>query len=411
MSRRVLMIAFHFPPLRGSSGIQRTLSFARHLEESGWEPLILSAHPRAYPDVDLATDWRLPAGLVVERAMAFDTARQLSLAGRYPQWMALPDRWASWQLGGIATGLSMIRRHRPAAIWSTYPIATAHNIGARLQQLSNLPWVADFRDPMAHDGYPADARTWQSFKRVEERVFARAARICFTTEGARRFYAQRYPQRAAALGVIGNGYDETAFAGLAPQPRTDGSPWLLLHSGVVYPEWRDPAPLFAALRRLIDAGHPQAARLRIRFRASEHDDFVLTRARQHGVSAQIEMAPPLPYREALQEMLSADALLVLQSDGCNDQIPAKSYEYLRAAKPVLALAAPGSETATLFAGAPQSCGAALEADDAIETALRTLLERLADRSSPMADADWVQGFSRQAQARTLGQMLDDAVTT
>ncbi|MEC5397277.1 glycosyltransferase [Uliginosibacterium sp. H1] len=410
MSRRVLMIAFHFPPLRGSSGIQRTLSFARHLHESGWEPLILSAHPRAYPDVDHATDWRLPPGLIVERAMAFDTARQLSIAGRYPQWMALPDRWASWQLGAIAVGLAMIRRHRPAAIWSTYPIATAHNIGARLQQLSGLPWVADFRDPMAHDGYPADARTWQSFKRVEERVFARAARVCFTTDGARRFYAARYPKRAKALSVIGNGYDETAFAGLAPQPRTAGTPWLLLHSGVVYPEWRDPAPLFAALRRLIDAGHPEAARLRIRFRASEHDEFVLARAGQHGVAAQIELAPPLPYREALQEMLSADALLVLQSDGCNDQIPAKSYEYLRAARPVLTLAAPGSETATLFASAPQSCGTALEAATGIEAALQTLLERLASGNSPTADPDWVRSFSRQAQATALGHVLDEAVT-
>ena len=49
MTKRVLMVAFHFPPLVGSSGIQRTLRFAQHLPEFGWEPAVLSAHTRAYP--------------------------------------------------------------------------------------------------------------------------------------------------------------------------------------------------------------------------------------------------------------------------------------------------------------------------------------------------------------------------
>jgi hypothetical protein len=32
---RILMIAFHFPPLAGSSVIQRTLRFAQHLPING----------------------------------------------------------------------------------------------------------------------------------------------------------------------------------------------------------------------------------------------------------------------------------------------------------------------------------------------------------------------------------------
>jgi len=45
--KRVLMIAFHFPPLAGSSGIQRTLRFVQHLPALGWQPLVLSAKPMA----------------------------------------------------------------------------------------------------------------------------------------------------------------------------------------------------------------------------------------------------------------------------------------------------------------------------------------------------------------------------
>ncbi|HEX8884928.1 MAG TPA: hypothetical protein VF797_10595, partial [Noviherbaspirillum sp.] len=43
---RVLLIAFHFPPEAVSSGIQRTLSFFKNLGKYGWEPMVLSAHPR-----------------------------------------------------------------------------------------------------------------------------------------------------------------------------------------------------------------------------------------------------------------------------------------------------------------------------------------------------------------------------
>ena len=46
--KRILMIAYHFPPLAGSSGIQRTLRFVQHLPTFGWEPIVLTAHPRAY---------------------------------------------------------------------------------------------------------------------------------------------------------------------------------------------------------------------------------------------------------------------------------------------------------------------------------------------------------------------------
>ena len=41
--KRVLMVAYHFPPLAGSSGIQRTLRFVQQLPSFGWQPLVLTA--------------------------------------------------------------------------------------------------------------------------------------------------------------------------------------------------------------------------------------------------------------------------------------------------------------------------------------------------------------------------------
>ena len=212
--KRILMIAYHFPPLAGSSGIQRTLRFARYLPEFGWEPLVLTAHPRAYERTGADLLAELPKETVVVRAPAFDTARHFSIAGRYPGFLARPDRWISWLPGATLAGMSMIRCYRPDVIWSTYPIATAHMIGAALHKHSGLPWVADFRDPMAQDGYPSDPRVWKSFKRIEERVAHEASLCTFTTTGTARVYSERYPQAASCFKVIENGYDEETFAGL-----------------------------------------------------------------------------------------------------------------------------------------------------------------------------------------------------
>lgn len=159
--RRVLMIAYHFPPLAGSSGIQRTLRFAQHLPAHGWEPLVISANPRAYENTSDDLLGEIPPGTIVRRPFALDTARHLAIKGRYPGFMARPDRWVSWRFAGVREGLRMIREFQPQAIWSTYPIATAHLIGHELACRSGLPWVADFRDPMAQEGYPSDPKTWR----------------------------------------------------------------------------------------------------------------------------------------------------------------------------------------------------------------------------------------------------------
>ena len=111
--KKVLMIAYHFPPLAGSSGIQRTLRFAQQLPELGWEPIVLTADPRAYERTSDDLLGEVPAGLVVKRAFALDTARQLSFGGRYLGWLARPDRWMTWRFGAVSAGLALIRQHAP----------------------------------------------------------------------------------------------------------------------------------------------------------------------------------------------------------------------------------------------------------------------------------------------------------
>lgn len=407
------MVAYHFPPLAGSSGIQRTLRFMQELPALGWEPLILTADTRAYERTaeDLQRD--VPVGTVVRRALAFDAARQLSIFGRYLDVTARPDRWISWRFDGVRQGLRMIREFQPHAIWSTYPIATAHVIGAALQRKSGLPWVADFRDPMAQDGYPEDPRVWRSFQHIERKAMSQARHAVFTTPSALRSYRERYPDAQPALTLIENGYDEASFRAVDSMPGRD-SPLTpgavtLLHSGIVYPSERDPTALFVALGRLRRAGIVTPGRLRLRFRAPVHEALLLRLAGEHGVADLIEVLPPIPYREALREMLRADALLVMQAANCNAQIPAKIYEYLRAARPVICLADPAGDTQAVLCSAGVDACARLADADEIAARFPDWLARLQSGTMALPSPGTVSAASRQGRARQLADLLNAAV--
>jgi glycosyltransferase involved in cell wall biosynthesis len=401
--RRILMIAFHFPPLAGSSGIQRTLRFAQHLPDHGWQPIVLTASQRAYDRTSGDLLREVPPELIVHRAAALNTARHLAVGGRYPALLARPDRWITWAFAAIPAGLGLIRRYRPDVMWSTYPIATAHLIGGWLARFSRVPWVADFRDPMVEDGYPPDPPTWRAFERIERNTLMNASACVFVTRGAAAMYRRRYPAAAERIYVIENGFDESSFHGMT----AEGVPLVagrrtILHSGIVYPSERDPTQLFAALAALKRSG--RAGNLLVRFRASVHEDLLQTLARRYDVEDLIELAPPRPYREALDEMQRADGLLVLQASNCNKQIPAKVYEYLRAGRPILALTDPAGDTADLL----RRCGvrhvAPLDDERAIEAAVRTFL---ADPEQARPDPSAIAACSREGRARELAALLDD----
>jgi len=409
-AKRLLMVAYHFPPLAGSSGIQRTLRFAQQLPEHGWDPIVLSAHPRAYTAIapDLLPE--ISAGMVVERAFALDTARHLSIAGRYPRFLAQPDRWRPWAWGAIPAGLRLIRRLRPHAIWSTYPIATAHLIAHRLHVLTGLPLVADFRDPMAQDGYPEDARTWRSFQRIEQDVARSAARLVFVTPSALALYRDRYPALAPdRFDLIENGYDEETFA--AVERHLDPTPlnprrFTLLHSGIVYPSERDPRALFAALGRMRGTGRIGPESLRIRFRAPVHDGMLRALAETSGTRDIVEILPAIGYREAIEEMLRADGLMVMQAANCNEQIPAKVYEYLRARRPIVGLADPQGDTAKTMLKQGVAQIAPLEDTERIEATLTSFLAQTRPGEPPIDMPPGVSSLSRRASTAKLAALLD-----
>lgn len=384
--------------------MHRTLKFCRYLRDHGWRPVVLTVTPSAYAAVDAATLAEVPPDVPVYRSLCLDASRHLSVAGRYPGVLALPDRWVSWWPSGVVAGLRAIRRWRPEVIWSTYPVATAHLIGAVLARLSGLPWVADFRDWMTDGDYPDGPLRRRMYRRVERSVLSRCDAAIFTTDACRGLYRDRYPsmERGNWL-VLPNGYDEADFG---PPQAANRSDRVLLHSGYLYPTDRDPTALFAALATLRRDGHLQGRPLSVLFRAPGDAQHVMTLAARLGVDDLVRVAPPVSHREAVAEMQQADALLLLQGARFARQVPAKAYEYLRAGRPVLTLAPPASASAQLMGSAGLTYRAELDAPDKIALQLRRLMEDLQCGRAKVPPRARVERFERRRQAGRLADIFD-----
>jgi hypothetical protein len=120
MRKRLLLIAFHFPPLQGSTGVHRSLAFARYLGRHDWDVTVLTATAGAYQSQSPDNNALLPPDVRVVRAMAVDTQRHLSVLGRYPLTLATPDRWSSWIYSGFLAGRRLVRE------WQPHEIGRAH---------------------------------------------------------------------------------------------------------------------------------------------------------------------------------------------------------------------------------------------------------------------------------------------
>ena len=414
MQNRALLIAFHFPPQAASSGIQRSLSFSRHLPASGWEPMVLTAQTSVYETQNPSQLASIPAKLLVRRAFALDAKRHMGWRGRYLNASALPDRWVSWCIGAIPAGLSMIRAQRPRLIWSTFPIATAHLIGLALHRITGLPWVADFRDPMLQPAYPTHKGQRRMYAWIEQQTIRRCSKAVFTTEGAMLSYRERFPDIASdKFVVIENGYEEDAFGagadGAVPAATAADRPLTLVHSGLLYDTGRDPSAFFDALARLKARGVIDAARLRVVLRAPGNSTGVSALIERHGVADIAATAEPVPYREALAEMGTADGLLLFQGTPFNNQIPAKVYEYFRTRKPIFGLVDSRGETArALGAGGFEDLAGINDAAD-IAAKLELFLLRVRADKAHIAPIELVERSSRTHRARQLAALFDQVV--
>jgi hypothetical protein len=163
---------------------------------------------------------------------------------------------------------------------------------------------------------------------------------------------------------------------------------------------------FEALAALLEQKLISPSNLKVILRATAHDEYLLPLIDRYGIGGIVSLAPPIPYRDALSEMLSANGLLILQASNCNNQIPAKLYEYLRARRPILALTDPEGNTAAALRDAGIDTIARLDSVNDIMKELLRFLALARRDEAPIAPMEKVLASSRKSRTRDLANLLD-----
>jgi hypothetical protein len=346
--KRLLMIAFEFPPCNGAS-IQRILSVYRGFIAAGWSVDVLTATESAHLNLAHFPDNLLPNnpdGQII-RTTAIDIIRSTSIKGKHIGALAVPDRWGgTWIPSSILSGIKLTRKTPPDIIWSSSPIPSTHLIARALSSITGAKWIADYRDPMPyfHNGKANFLNAVH--KKIDKTVQGNAAACVFATQETLLSYAYAFPHAAQNYHLMENGYDAELLAQTKiniklNESNKSSNQITMLYAGVLYPEGRDPLPLLEAISKY---HQEHGATFTLRFQGAGDGLWLQESINSLGLGSCVEFTPSVPFTLALENILTADMLLLIQDKKFNTQVPGKLYEYLASERPILLISPIDSAT-------------------------------------------------------------------
>jgi glycosyltransferase involved in cell wall biosynthesis len=454
--KRVLLIAFDFPPRR-TSGVYRPTAFAKYLPRYGWQPTILTIRDTSAvvdpkllekipPEIEVVrtaylaiSSWengihaRLrslgllrPAAeeMTCQSATNGTSVHPLgggadsvgfalrSIAAAVRAAFYFPDESAGWIPIALARALGLMLHKRFDVVYTTHPPRSAHVVGLLLKQLCRVPWIAEFRDPwvLPENEEPIFVDQVVARRRnkwLQGAVLRRAdAIVTVTSRHAQEL--QRYfgvPQEK--LAVVTNGFDEDDFR----YPDVSGRSRIceqehihLCHLGTVYENFS--GQFFPALAELVRA-QPEFQNL-LRVHVIGYPDETARRFAEGDLRSVVQIHGFVEHNEALRVMRDCNALLLFYGHQYTSRasVPGKLYEYLRTGRPILAIAYPGGVDELIRSAA---AGWVLHPDDVTgikETLKMIIADSLGTRPLPGANAGLVAQYRYDLLTQSVANLLD-----
>ena len=431
---KILIVSFWFPPSNVVGAI-RVGKLARFLVRHGHELRVLTTDivedrslpleiPKecVYSEYRPREDWldllaryfrRHPVGTAVAADGSRVSPREGKRLGnpalnwlkqQYYGLIHIPDMRSDWIRAVVPAGKRLIEEWKPDIIFGSAPPFTGLIVAGRLGRQFNIPWVADFRDLWVDNPYYGFWEPgWRRLVDAKlERLMVRNAAALVTVSP---IWAEQLRQRhGKAAEVVYNGYAEEDF----PQPSSieDQQETLTIrYTGSIYPGFRDPSSLFAAIGLL---GDSLRQRVRVEFFGDAVEE-VLALAAQHCVRDHVTVRSPVPYRCALKLQMEADILLLLQWSDKRDEgnLPGKIFEYFYARRPILLIGYEHSVAARLIR--ERAAGLVSNTPELIRDQLRAWIEDKQAGRLTALDPSVRRGLSRDEQFQKLEYVFADVL--
>jgi hypothetical protein len=306
------------------------------------------------------------------------------------------------------------------AVISTGPPHEVHAVAARLAGQLDVAWVADLRDPPVSDfdRTSTDLRTFRRMRRLEARVLEKAGAVVTTCGTFQQDLQRRYPQRAAHVHCVPNGFDRDDLVSALPErpswPKTLGSDlagsglagqaFRFVSCGALYGR-RELKRVIEPMRSLL-ARHPDL-RQRVDLWVIGTLDGEQRRQFEADRPAWLHLAGYVDHATALQAAAAADCnlLIVPECDHGRLSVPGKTYELMALPPHILALAPRGSATADIVSRAGSASVTPLEDARAVERTMESIIGGAAGRAADDRRWDEVDPYDRRVIAQRFGQLI------
>ncbi|MBC8403045.1 MAG: hypothetical protein H8E14_16280 [Candidatus Marinimicrobia bacterium] len=333
------------------------MKFVKYLPQFGWEPIILTVRNGDYSAIDqslrsdipngikifstdyfspfvvykplvgLKKDTRLPTALLTKNSVGFRN----KLASWIRRNLFIPDARIGWLPQGVQTGNKLIKRFKPAVIFSTSPPPTVHLIGLILSKLHRLQWVADFRDPWTNIyHYAASPRlgvvNWIDAQ-LEKKVLAAADRV--TVVGNNFFDCEPVIKTV----VIPNGYDLDDVK--RQSRRAVNLKFIIRYMGSF--KSRQYVPVFFTLLEELSQNADYKRNISVEF-IGQVDPDIIRKIKARKIPVEIKFHGYLDHNRAVELITNANMLLFIigRSAKANLIVTGKLFEYLMTGNPILA---------------------------------------------------------------------------
>lgn len=368
-NKKVLIITYYWPP-SGGAGVQRWLKFVKYLRDFGWEPIVYTPSNPENPVEDPSHQKDLPKDLQVIKTKiwepydlyrsfigqkknekinpAFQTdQKKVKKSESFAVWLRgnffIPDPRKFWIKPSVKFLGDWLENNPVDAIVSSGPPHSMHMIARGLHRKTNIPWIADFRDPWTSIDFYDDLKltAWADRKhhRMERSVLEEAEIVLSVGKTMNQEFIDLLKGYGAKFNpdkfvVITNGYDEDdVFKG----DLTPDSKFSIAHLGTMS-HARNPEVLWKVLKRLSDADADFARRLEIKL-VGKTDNSVVDSVKSFGLEHALNLIPYLPHHEVVKVQQQSRLLLLVLNNSRNAKgiLTGKFFEYMSAKRPVLAI--------------------------------------------------------------------------
>ena len=346
VAHRVLLFSYHIAP-SAAVGAKRYSFLVPELRRFGFEVHVISADPGdGLLHNKGPVDPSLPTLSGIHRVR---TAFKLPIAGdgigirlinSIARWACDPvDYEVPWIRPAIRAGLGAMHTAERGVVIATIPPRSAALAARRVAERLGWPLILDYRDPWSANAWRYRLRgQWsrRMARHLERACVAKSAALIMNTPEMKQQFIEHFPEvPTEKVWVIPNGLDPRECQ------RDVGAvdPAVLIHAGSVYND-RSIMPIVRALKVIAGRWRDLAPPRLVCFgTVCAHDRAAIA---GEGLHNYVEFRPPVPRAQLLRLLAMAAGLVVVSGDDMAYSIPYKTYDYLLAGRPILAMSGNGT---------------------------------------------------------------------